>query len=135
MITMMRRIGVLAILAAVLFGAAAPADAWWRGGRVGVVVGVGPGFWGWGWGPWWGVPPVVVAPPVFAQPPVVSVDQFPPVWVQQDVASQQQSFWYFCEGAQAYYPYVRECPGGWMKVVPPSGPPGGPGGPAPMPRQ
>jgi len=33
--------------------------------------------------------------------------------------SQQQTyFWYFCPGANAYYPYVRECPGGWQRVAP-----------------
>jgi hypothetical protein len=24
--------------------------------------------------------------------------------------------WYFCPESKAYYPYVRECPGGWQKV-------------------
>ncbi len=30
----------------------------------------------------------------------------------------QPYYWYFCEDAQAYYPYVTSCPGGWTKVVP-----------------
>ncbi|MBE0626123.1 MAG: hypothetical protein IH606_15055 [Burkholderiales bacterium] len=29
--------------------------------------------------------------------------------------------WYYCAGSNAYYPYVRECPGGWQRV--PSEPP------------
>jgi hypothetical protein len=29
--------------------------------------------------------------------------------------------WYYCANANAYYPYVRECPGGWQRV--PSQPP------------
>lgn len=24
--------------------------------------------------------------------------------------------WYFCSDSKAYYPYVRECPGGWQTV-------------------
>jgi hypothetical protein len=36
---------------------------------------------------------------------------------------QQQFYWYYCEGANAYYPHVQQCPGGWIKVMPsPSNP-------------
>jgi hypothetical protein len=28
------------------------------------------------------------------------------------------STWYYCEGAAAYYPYVSQCPAGWVKVEP-----------------
>ena len=38
-----------------------------------------------------------------------------PAYVEQRPA---QSFWYYCPGANAYYPYVRECPGGWQRVSP-----------------
>ena len=38
----------------------------------------------------------------------------PPVYVEPA----QPSYWYFCQDAQAYYPYVTSCPGGWLKVVP-----------------
>jgi hypothetical protein len=27
-------------------------------------------------------------------------------------------YWYWCESAQAYYPYVSSCPEGWQLVVP-----------------
>ena len=27
-------------------------------------------------------------------------------------------YWYYCQGAAAYYPYVHECPGGWEPVIP-----------------
>ena len=32
-----------------------------------------------------------------------------------------QQDWYYCAGSDAYYPHVRECPGGWQRVpaVPP----------------
>jgi len=28
------------------------------------------------------------------------------------------AYWYYCPAARAYYPYVSQCPGGWMQVVP-----------------
>ncbi len=52
-------------------------------------------------------------------PPVV-VESSPPVYVQQ---GPQPQYWYYCESSQAYYPYVKECPGGWLQVVPQSSPP------------
>jgi hypothetical protein len=27
-------------------------------------------------------------------------------------------YWYYCDSAGAYYPYVAECPEGWQPVVP-----------------
>ena len=77
-----------------------------RGPRVGIGIGLGLGtFWGpdWGWGPYWpryAYPPVVVAPP--------------PVVVQPS----SPQYWYYCDSAQAYYPYVAQCPSGWRAVTP-----------------
>jgi hypothetical protein len=61
------------------------------------------------WGPYWepyDYPPVVVAPSprVYAQP--LAPVQPPPF------------YWYYCDAAQAYYPYVQQCPGGWRPVTP-----------------
>jgi hypothetical protein len=56
------------------------------------------------WGPHWepyGYPPVVVAPS-------------PQVYVQPSPLV----YWYYCDAAQAYYPYVQRCPGGWRPVSP-----------------
>ena len=36
-------------------------------------------------------------------------------------ALQPQDDWFYCADSKAYYPYVRECPGGWQRV--PSTPP------------
>jgi len=55
--------------------------------------------------------------PVVYSPPVV-VESTPPAYTQP-----QQQYWYYCQGAQAYYPYVKECPGGWLQVVPQPSPP------------
>ncbi|MDO8595903.1 MAG: hypothetical protein Q7R45_04680, partial [Sulfuricaulis sp.] len=29
---------------------------------------------------------------------------------------QPEGDWYFCANSNAYYPYARECPGGWQRV-------------------
>ena len=31
-------------------------------------------------------------------------------------------YWYYCEEAATYYPYVKECAGGWLPVLPDSAP-------------
>ena len=95
---------------------------WYGGTRV--YIGGGVGWWGWPgwWGPgywgsgWWGAPyPYYAAPPVVVQPE-------PTTYIQQEPAPPADAYWYYCEQARAYYPYVKACPGGWMKVVPQSAP-------------
>jgi hypothetical protein len=36
----------------------------------------------------------------------------------QQQQQQQSHWWYFCPESRAYYPYVRECAGGWQRVAP-----------------
>ncbi len=88
---------------------------------------VGPGWgWGWGWGvrPWWGWGPGWWGPAVpFSVAPPIVVQQSPPVFVQPAPQAQEQFFWYYCQNPQGYFPYVRECPNGWMRVVPSPTPP------------
>ena len=92
---------------------------------VGFNVGItGPAWYGppvWGPRPWWGYPVVAVAPPVYYAPAPVIVPQ-PPLYTSQPAVG-EADYWYYCEGARAYYPYVRSCPGGWMRVVPETVPP------------
>jgi hypothetical protein len=64
------------------------------------------------------------AAPVYYPAPVV-VQSSPPVYVERsDVppaaapAPQSQSYWYYCAGSKTYYPYVKDCPGGWQRVSP-----------------
>ncbi len=54
-------------------------------------------------------------PPVFFAPPVVLAPG-PPVYVQPP--PQQPAYWYYCQSAKTYYPYVQQCPEGWLQVVP-----------------
>lgn len=89
---------------------------------------------GWDWLPFWfGVtaiatlpyylaprnPPQTVIiqqqqPPPAPPPPEAGYVPPPPPFAQTVV----QSYWYYCQNPMGYYPYVRECPNGWMKVVP-----------------
>ncbi len=58
------------------------------------------------------IPPAVItqAPPIVAQPPAVA----PPAASQAPQAG--TGVWYYCDSAQAYYPYVSQCPSGWRAV-------------------
>jgi hypothetical protein len=56
----------------------------------------------------------------YAAPPVV-IQQQPPVYVQPE--QQEENYWYYCQNPQGYYPYIRSCQDGWMKVVPDVTPP------------
>jgi hypothetical protein len=87
--------------------------------------GPGPGWapgWGlgWAWGPplYWGAPY-----PNYVMPPVV-IEQSPPIYVEPDLEAEQVYYWYHCENPQGYYPYVKQCPGGWTKVSPSPASPG-----------
>jgi hypothetical protein len=73
------------------------------------------------WNSWY-YPPAPYYPYYYPYryPPVVAS---PPVYIEKDDEpaggpSQQSSWWYFCRESSAYYPYVRECPGGWQQVAP-----------------
>ena len=39
----------------------------------------------------------------------------PPAYIEQ---APTPAYWYFCPDLNAYYPYVRGCPGGWQPVLP-----------------
>jgi len=75
---------------------------------VGVLI-AAPLFW-----PWYGAPS-------YYYPPVVAAPSSPPVYVERgdDLAAQSPSNdWYYCAESEGYYPYVKECPGGWQRVPP-----------------
>jgi hypothetical protein len=104
--------GMIVILAVLLFASAGSSHAW--GGHHGggghhrfrghhrvfgphVFVGIAPY-----WVPY-SYPPVVVPPaPVYVPPS-------PPG---------PTPYWYYCDNPPGYYPYVQQGPGGWRPVVP-----------------
>ena len=82
--------------------------------RFGVFIG-GPVFW-----PGYYYPPYYYPP--YYYPPVASVPAAPSVYIEQGGSQaapvQSQSYWYYCADTETYYPYVKECPGGWQRVAP-----------------
>lgn len=106
---------MLMLLLAALMASAA----WAHPPRARVGVYVGPY-----WGPWWGPPPIY-----YPQPVVVVRPEPQPVYVEQAESSEPpppkvvapapvQQYWYYCASAKGYYPYAKECPEGWQKVLP-----------------
>ncbi len=116
------------ILAALAAGAlvAGSAQAHGRGGGPRVSFGFNFGFPGYYGSPYGYYPsPYYYYPaPVYYSSPVV-VQQAPTVYVERpDIAPAQpqsqpaQNYWYFCNDSRTYYPYVKDCPGGWQRVSP-----------------
>lgn len=86
----------------------------WHGGFRGGIW-IGPT-----WGPWWGEPwwgySYPYYNPYYYEPPI---QQQPSIYMQQEPTQEKESYyWYFCTKPEGYYPYVKRCPGGWLKVVP-----------------
>ncbi len=68
-------------------------------------------------------PPSVVViepPPVYVQPALPPPERLEPIPAPASPPPTQ--FWYYCEAAGGYYPYVASCPSGWKTV--PAVPPG-----------
>jgi hypothetical protein len=108
--------GFLVLLLAVLMlGMASSASAHGYRGHVGVYIG-GPV-----WGPMWYPPPYYYPPQVIVVPPAQ-----PTVYIEQQQQEAEPAaptagahqYWYFCKSAKGYYPYVKECPEAWQKVLP-----------------
>lgn len=61
----------------------------------------------------------------YPYPPVISAPASPPVYiergVEQDDEVSEDYYWYHCDDPEGYYPYVKECPGGWQQVEPKPG--------------
>jgi len=59
--------------------------------------------------------------PYYSPPTVITVPVTPPVYIQQPPPTIQQypsGYWYYCRNPDGYYPYIKECPGGWQQVEP-----------------
>lgn len=61
-------------------------------------------------------------PPYYPQAYYPSMPVAPPVYVEQGEAqpatAPPQAYWHYCAETKGYYPYVKECPGGWQRVSP-----------------
>ncbi|HEY5512458.1 MAG TPA: hypothetical protein VIK40_02335 [Geomonas sp.] len=111
---MKKSVFVLFATTVLLLGYSLPGQAHLRGG-----VWIGPV-----WGPgWWGAPYGYPNPYYTSSPPVV-IRQEPQEYIHQPAPQTEQQYWYYCAEPQGYYPYVKKCPNGWMRVVPtPAAPP------------
>jgi hypothetical protein len=91
-----------------------------------------------GWGGGWGYPYYPYYPnypaypyyypsypyyPYYSGPPAVNQQQ-PETYIQRDSPDEGQVYWYFCKDPEGYYPYVKKCPKGWLKVMPDTTPDG-----------
>jgi hypothetical protein len=115
----MKKIVCIALAAIALFlanplsGLADRGGHGWHGGHVGVGISVGPV-----WGPmWWGAPYYPYYP-YYAAPPIIVQQPEPEIYVEPAPQPQEPTYWYYCQNPKGYYPYVKQCQDGWMKVVP-----------------
>jgi hypothetical protein len=105
------------VLALFVVGSAVAESADARGrARVGVGLYFGVPLAGWGWygSPYYPYYPYYPSYPVY-------VPAQPTTYIQQEAVQPSpaaQGYWYYCGEARAYYPYVKECPGGWQRVAP-----------------
>jgi hypothetical protein len=115
-----------------LFVFSAPAEAHGRV-RGGVFLNFGVPWPGYYWGPrYYYGPPAYYYDDYYAPRTVIIERPNPPTYIERsDVESapppsqvQPQHWWYWCPTAEKYYPYVKECSGGFQKVpaqpVPPA---------------
>ena len=131
---------LVSVLFLLVFGAVASAPAlaqhggrgygghgWGGGPRFGISIGV-PLFWpGYYPGYYPAYPAYAYPAPAYAYPGSAVAPSAG--YVEQGYAqvapapapAQPQGDWYYCASSNAYYPYARECPGGWQRV--PSTPP------------
>src|SRR5579859_2930687 len=105
----MKKISLLLLLAA---SAAFAGPALAHGNvRFGVSIGVPL------WGPGYYYPPYYQPYPYYYPPATMVVPSQPQRYIEQPRAS-AAAVWYYCADARAYYPYVKDCPGGWQRVSP-----------------
>ena len=106
------------VLSLFVLGSAIAESADARGrSRIGVGLYFGVPLAGWGY---YGYPYYPYYPSYPAS--VVYVPAQPTTYIQQEPVQSspvpQSGYWYYCGDARAYYPYVKECPGGWQRVAP-----------------
>jgi hypothetical protein len=94
-----------------------------HGGHFSSSIWIGPSF-GFGYDPfYYPFYPAYRYPYPYYAPPTVVVPQEPQEYIMRDDQEDETGYWYYCKDANGYYPYVKRCPGGWMKVVPYQPPP------------
>ena len=85
----------------------------------GFFIGPGWGCWGvWGCGYPYYYPPSVIPAPMPEPSTYIEEDES---YGEDNVrygSSRPAYYWYRCDNPSGYYPYIKECPAGWRRVVP-----------------
>lgn len=107
-----RPVQIVLLILVLLAATSLPSDARYRGGI-------------WIGGPVWGAPysypygypyPYSYPSPYYYNvPPPVVIQRQPETYIQKEP---EQTYWYYCPSLQGYYPAIKACPKGWMRVVP-----------------
>ena len=68
---------------------------------------------------WYYPAPYSYYPPAYYYPPAAPAQ--PTVYIERGSGEasqpeQSQGQWYYCPETKAYYPYVKQCAGGWQRV-------------------
>lgn len=81
-----------------------------------------------GYTPYGYAPGYGASPYGYGYPPVVTVPSAPPIYMPQQpqimqtqpVAppAQATNYWHYCRKPEGYYPHIRNCPDGWLRVAP-----------------
>ena len=112
-----------ALLAAIAIASLTAGSQSWAH-RARVHFGVTLGYPGWYYpGPYVYPPAYPWYDPYYYHYPAPAYAAGPTTYIEQSAQpapapAPQAHWWYYCEGAKAYYPYVRECAGGWQRVSP-----------------
>jgi hypothetical protein len=125
----MRSNKIILALGLLILGATATTSAMahhrWHG-RIGVFIG-GPAWYPapYYYPPYYAPYPYYAPAPVDAGPPeyIERGDSGAPPYAERAEAApparqRGEGSWYFCPESNAYYPYVKQCPGGWQRVAP-----------------
>jgi hypothetical protein len=86
-------------------------------GRFGFGINIGIPLWGPGYyspGPYGYYP----YQPMMAPYAPAYVQQAPQYAPPQAMPQASAGAWFYCAESKSFYPYVRECPGGWQRVSP-----------------
>jgi hypothetical protein len=90
--------------------------------RSGFDVSIGWPWWGYSWYYPYYYPYYPYYYPYYSPyyyPPAVSAPSTPEVYLEKSApepSSEPEAVWYYCPESKTYYPYVKECPGGWQTV-------------------
>ena len=86
----------------------------------------GPGYYGtgfYGYPYWSGYSNPYYFSRAYAYPSPLISPATPPVYIERQVTvadstQSQSNYWYYCRNPEGYYPYVKQCPEGWLQVAP-----------------